>query len=108
MTAPAIPAAETIRTGRATVAGDISRSRRRIAELSAQLRAETQQLANLTAIAEIVGVTAVEAEDFANVVVDASVSAPAAGMAAAIASANGRMLRLETEAPPAVGTPMGP
>ncbi|MFA6165361.1 MAG: hypothetical protein WC700_02010 [Gemmatimonadaceae bacterium] len=100
---------DTIRTARANVAGDIARSRRRISELSAQLRAESTQLANLQAIAEIVGVTAVEAEDFSNVVVDASVSPSAmTGMAASIGSANGRVLRLETEAPPAVGTPMGP
>jgi len=67
MTGPAISAsatapAETIRSGRLTVAGDILRSRRRISELSAQLRAETQQLASLTAIAEIVGVTEVQSE----------------------------------------------
>jgi hypothetical protein len=68
MTAPAVPAAETIRTSRATVATDISRSRRRIVELSAQLRAETQQLANLETIAQVVGVTAVDVEAAPDVV----------------------------------------
>jgi hypothetical protein len=87
VTAPAVPAAETVRAARTTVAVDITKSRRRIAELSAQLRAETQQLANLTAMAEIVGVTAVDSESAPDVI-DAAVG--------------------KAEAPPAVGTPMGP
>lgn len=64
----AVPTAETIRSSRLTVAQDIARSRRRIAELSAGLRQETQQLANLTAIAEVVGVTDVQNERAADVV----------------------------------------
>lgn len=105
MTAPAVPSAETVRSARSSVATDIARSRRRIAEISAQLRAETMQLANLTAIAEIVGVTAVEAED-TNVVVDPSVSAVATAGSAGVLPFPPRAGE-KAEAPPAVGTPMG-
>ena len=89
MTIPFLPAAETIRNSRAQVARDIVRSRARITELSATLRAEVGQLASLQLIAEVVGVTDVQVERQPDVI-DAGVEA-----------GNG-------EAPPAVGTPMGP
>lgn len=62
MTAPAVPASDTIRQARGSVASDITRARRRVAELSAQLRAEALQLASLQAIAEVVGITDVAPE----------------------------------------------
>ena len=89
MTVPFLPAAETIRASRAQVARDIVRSRARITDLSASLRAEVAQLSNLQLIAEVVGVTDVQIERVPDVI-DAGVD-----------PGNG-------EAPPAVGTPMGP
>lgn len=112
MTSPAIPSAETIRTARASVATDIARSRRRVSELSALLRAEAAQLANLQAIAEVVGVTDV-ASDKAPDVVDAGVETPdgaTPNAPALVFGAGGRgniALCRDAEAPPA-GTPTGP
>ncbi|MBW7935546.1 MAG: hypothetical protein H3C62_18450, partial [Gemmatimonadaceae bacterium] len=105
MTAPAVPATETIRAARATVAADITRSRRRIADLSAQLRAETQQLANLTAIAEVVGVTAVDVEGESNVVVDPSASAVVAAGGASLPFSTLRGARRQETETPSAGTP---
>lgn len=119
MTAPAVPATETIRTARANVAGDIARSRRRISELSAQLRAESAQLGTLQAIAEVVGVTDVATERAPDLI-DASVegadsappNAPSLMFSTGGSIGNGhsgiRIVGRDAEAPPAVGTPMGP
>ncbi len=113
MTAPAVPATETIRTARANVAGDIARSRRRISELSAQLRAESTQLANLLVIGEVVGVTDV-ASDRAPDLVDAGVESadatPPNAPALMFSPGGGRAvigLCRDAEVPPA-GTPTGP
>lgn len=69
MTAPApLPAtAESIRFVRNSVARDIATSRRRIAELSQQLRTERATLAVLEGMAESVGVVEVSTERQADV-----------------------------------------
>jgi hypothetical protein len=65
-------AAATVRDARVNVAADILKSRQRISKISAELRAETAQLSQLLAIAEVVGVTDVEVSRAPDVV-DASV-----------------------------------
>ncbi len=69
MTGPAtLPAtAESIRFVRNSVARDIATSRRRIAELSQQLRTERATLAGLECMAEIVGITEVSTERQADI-----------------------------------------
>lgn len=80
MTSPALLppvgiSADSIRYVRNTVARDIAASRRRIGELSAQLRAERGTLASLEGMAELVNVTDVSTERTADVV-DAGVTKP--------------------------------
>jgi len=104
--------ADTIRKVRADVAGDIVRSRRRIVELGALLRAESAQLANLQAMAEIVGVTDVATErapDVVDAAVESGDLAPpnAPALAFGVPARGGIALCRDAEAPSA-GTPAGP